>query len=50
MALRIYTKSYFQTVFFVTIASLQCSGVNYKMIFDFNNQEVSSISHIKMAL
>lgn len=50
MALKIYIKSYFQTLFFISIASLQCSGVNYKMIFDFNNQEVGSISHIKMEL
>lgn len=47
MALRIYTKSYFQTVFFTSITSLQYFEVNYKMIVCFNNQEFGSISHIK---
>lgn len=50
MAPKIYTKGYLQTVFFISIASLQFSGVSCKKIFDFNNQEVESISHIKMEL
>jgi len=46
MALSMYTKSYFQTVFVISTTCLPCAEDKYKKIFCFN-QEFPSISHIK---